>query len=589
MHASADQLAVYLDLDLYDAGWKGPDYFGPDHRQFAMTSLHRSIVKKFHNDETDEGRDSLALQVFKDCNERCKSFGSVIPRRLDEEYVIGEMKTLLYDFFNPRFRKAVDSESVAEEYTSFREPLLLNLNDIAVHFGLGGGSNIGTRSNDFYSKYVTSVMCHTNPVLPLLFRQAISVNKLWAGIEAFRLESFGDEVVQGSRLSFAPKSHAISRTICTEPILNMLFQKGIGGVLEDRLKEVYGIDFSHQPSHNADLARIGSVDGSFGTIDLSSASDTISLTMLREMLPKEPLQWLLRCRSPSTVLPDGSELELHMVSSMGNGYTFPLQTVIFTCLVAAAYKVYEIRLMRPGKSNPGNFAIFGDDIIVDKRVYDVVCRCLDILGFRVNRDKSFNEGWFRESCGSDFHLGHNIRGVYVKALRDDLDFYSAINRLNRWSARHRVFLSQTITFLRGHCRFIGVPYDEGDDTGIKVPFSLLRNPKYDRNMAVKYNAAVVRPGRVTIPSVDCDLGVGRETVMRIRRQLPDFVYHGDGLLFCLVAGWLRNGALGLRVNRRVSVLRRRVCPGWDERIAAAGESWLYREDWKFFTVANLVS
>jgi hypothetical protein len=222
MYLCTSTLHSLLQLDLYEAGWENSGlYPGITHRQVAMNSLNNSLLKKFHNDETDEVRDNKALQLFLDCNTACKNFTGLFPRRLDEELVIGEMKSIIYDFFNPQCHLGIKEDS----HSFSREPLLLNLGDIASHFGLGSGSNIGVKSTDFYSKYVNSSMSHTNLSLPLLFRQAISTDKLWAGVEAFRHATFGSEIVCGSRLSFVPKSQLISRTICTEPLLNMLFRK----------------------------------------------------------------------------------------------------------------------------------------------------------------------------------------------------------------------------------------------------------------------------------------------------------------------------------------------------------------------------
>jgi hypothetical protein len=571
-----------LRLDLYDAGWLNSDAPELSNKQIAMNSLDKSLLKKFHNDESDDLRDNLALALFLECNERCRTFGDVTPRRLQDDLIINEMKAIIDDFFFPAHWED-------ETGSSNREPLLLNLSDIATHFGLGNGSNIGCSSTDFYTKYANSTMCHTNEVLPLLFRQAISNDQLWSDIEVSRSSSMGIEIVRGNRLTFVPKSRLISRTICTEPILNMFFQKGIGDVITKRLKEVFCINLSDQPGKNAALARIGSETGEFGTIDLSSASDSISISLLRQILPRQPFEWLMRCRSPRTTLPGGKEIELHMISSMGNGFTFPLQTMIFSALVTAAYRISGLKLQKPRARAAGNFAVFGDDIIVDRRVYDSVVNCLEILGFAVNRDKSFNEGSFRESCGSDFIRGHNVRGVYLKTLNSEADIYSAINRLNRWSSFHGILLARTVGYLRRDCKFICIPYDEADDAGIKVPFILLRNPRYDITQAVRYTARVNRSRRVRIPSVDLDVEVQRKDVIKIRRILPDFEYNPDAVLFCLLAGWLRAGKLGLRTSTPISVLRRRVCPGWDERIAACGVSHEFGKRWKMFTEANLVN
>jgi len=588
MRLSADVLSSLLQSDLYSAGWTDSGYYpGVSHRQVAMNSLASSLVKKFHNDETDVIRDDEALQLFLACNARCGSFTGVSPRNLKEELIIGEMKSIIYDFFNPEF--------LGEDNLPFREPHLLNLSDIATCFGLGSGSNIGVKTTDLYSKYVNSTMAHTNQQLPILYRQALSRDKLWSDVEAFRAKSFGFESVCGSRLSFVPKSRVISRTICTEPVLNMLFQKGIAGVLERRLRQVFHIDLSKQPALNAAMAREGSISGRFGTIDLSSASDSISTKMLECILPAEPLEWLKRCRSPLTTLPGGLKVDLHMISSMGNGYTFPLQTILFASLVAATYRVFGIRLEYPQKSIfegvPifGNFAVFGDDIIVDRRVYSTVSDCLELLGFKVNRDKSFNEGLFRESCGHDYYFGHNVRGVYVKKLLTSGDIYSAINRLNIWSSKHGILLPRAVSYLRTGCRFLGVPFDESDDAGIKIPFALLRAPRRNRNGSIKYMALRNVPRRVRIPDVPSGGIIDQHLASGIRVLLPNFEYSSDGLLMCLLAGWIRDGSLGLRSLQPKAVLRRLVCPGWDERIAARGVSYECGERWKTFTTANLVS
>lgn len=580
-HINAELLQCHLKLDLYDAGWLDQgSYPGQSQRQFTMDALVSSFMKKFHNDKTDSARDAKALALFLECNERCRNYGGVQPRNLLEHMTLSEMKVVMYDFFNPRFWGGSYSE---------RSPILLNLSDIATHFGLGNGTNIGAGSTDFYSKLVLSSMSHTNPVLPILFRQAISGEKIWSDVEAFRSGTFSTELVRGSRLSFVPKSWKISRTICTEPVLNMLFQKGIAGVLEKRLFEVFRIDLSNQPFRNSDMAREGSIDGRFGTIDLSSASDTISLRLIDEMVPKESRNWLLRCRSPITTLPDGTDVELHMISSMGNGYTFPLQTAIFASLVTAAYRILGIPIQHPRERQNGNFAVFGDDIIVVKEAYNLVVDCLEILGFSVNRDKSFNQGFFRESCGSDWFQGYNTRGIYLKKLRTAGDFYSAINRLNFWSSKHGIPLPRTIGYLRSGCRFIGVPFDEADDAGIKVPYKLLRSPRTDRNGSTYYVASVNSVRSVRIPSVDADGTIDNKELKRIRRVLPNFAYNPDGLLFCFLAGWLRNGQLGLRSLSPKAVLRRRVCPGWDNRYAARGVSHEFHERWKTFVEGNLVS
>lgn len=573
MRLCAELLDITLQQDLHDAGYLGQVFPDSSIRQLTMHSLSKSLLKKFHNDEQSDQRDQAALTLFLECNQRCGNLTSVVPQRLDEELVLGELKVALDKFFV----KCVD------------EPDLLSVSAISKHFGLGNGSNIGAPNTDFYSKLVLSDMSHVDGALPPLFEEALRVDKLWHDVEVSRARAFGYRSVNGSRLSFVPKSRTISRTIATEPVLNMLFQKGIGGVLESRLRQVYGIDLSLQPDRNARLAREGSRTGRFGTIDLSSASDSISITLIRTILPEIAQYWLFKTRSPVTILPDGSEVELHMISSMGNGYTFPLQTTIFAALVQAVYKVMDIPFIRPCKLTDGNFAVFGDDIIVVKEAYNLLTRCLAMLGFTVNLDKSFNEGSFRESCGHDYVCGYNVRGVYIKTLRNDGDAYSAINRLLRWSAKHGIFLPRTITALRHGRRFIGVPFYEADDSGIKVPLSLLRTIRRDPNGAIKYRALVSVPRVVRIPSVAVDAEISHQSQKELAVTLRRFRYDSDGLLLCLVAGWLRSGQLGLRSQTKKTVLRHRKSPGWDPCDADLHESVGSADRWKATVELSLVS
>lgn len=614
-------LHLHLGEDLRNSGWSGqstkelrgnPEVLvdtsstyaercnSVDVLQYSMSALSESLLKKFHNNETDNERDAGALSLFLEANRKCSEYRAQGSGDPEVDLVLGEFEAIFHDFWFPTGDQI--HRSVAHAYKrrleGSHEPRkfhldteLLNLSSISYYFGLGGGANIGSSSTDFYTKLVNSTMATTDPNLHVLFMHAISNDDLWADVEAYRLTEFGLEVVRGNRLSYVPKSAEISRTICTEPLLNMLFQKGIGRVIEYRLRQVYGIDLAKQPDINREMARLGSIDGRYGTIDLKSASDSISLAMLERFMPRSQLKWLKLARSSLTVLPDGREEVLHMVSSMGNGFTFPLQTAIFACLVQSVYTVLALP-MQWGKKGCGGkrYGVFGDDIIVIREAYDLTVRALSALGFTVNETKSFNTGQFRESCGRDYVNGHDVRGVYLKALCSPGDVYSAINRLNRWSAKHGIPLPRAVSYLRTGCRFIGVPYDEADDAGIKVPLSYLDGPRRDRNGAVRYLASVNVPRMVRLPSVRVDDVVNQKHVDKVRRVLRGFDYNADGILLILLAGFLRSGKVSLRSesSKQKTVLRKRVTPGWDNMTFAVElKDSIDFGSWERATVFNL--
>jgi hypothetical protein len=584
MHVDAGELLVLLEQDLCTSGWDGSyiPYPGQSAPQLAMMQLRKSLVKKYLPGTSDknEAADSRAMELFAKANETCRCWQLDLTRCSDLEVVaIGEMKSLIDSFFYPDLVDYPDNigceptqDDLLGRNTIGGRDFILSQNCITSGFGLGNGSNIGSPETDLYSKLARSSMAATSSALHRFYVDAVSGDPEWLCMELSRAAKMGYQTVSGSCLSFVPKTTEISRTICTEPILNMIFQKGIARSLEQRLREVFAINLSTQPEKNADFARLGSLTGRFGTIDLSSASDTISKNLCRYLLPKRAYDVLEMARSPVTTLPSGETIELHMISSMGNAFTFPLQTMIFAAVVYGCYRAYDIDFVRSRGRSLGNFAVFGDDIIVEQRSYDLVCRVLTLLGFSVNVDKSFNIGGFRESCGSDYFEGHNIRGVYIKRLRDANDCYSAINRLVRWSAKHGVMLTSLVAFLVRKCRFLPIPYDEGDDMGIKVPMSLLtlgqQKILHRDTGGTMYRVSRV-PGRVVSMLQDKE------------GNLKNGWYTNPaGLLKAFLAGNIRDGSVVLRTSRRRANIRKRYSSRWDYVPSARDESREYAASWK---------
>lgn len=237
-----------------------------------------------------------------------------------------------------------------------------------------------------------------------------------------------------NKVSFVPKTAKTHRAIAVEPLLNSLVQKGIETVLRAKLMR-WGIDLRDQ-SRNQELARLGSIDGSLCTIDLSSASDSISISLCKEVLPAA---WfgLLNCtRSPSFVL-DGTIHRAEKFVSMGNGFCFPLETIIFAAAVRA------IRAECPDR----RYAVYGDDIIVPVDYASKLIELLQFLGFTPNRDKTFLAGPFRESCGADWYLGQDVRPVYLDYHLADISDLMIFHNATYRSDRCALFFTEVRDFL----------------------------------------------------------------------------------------------------------------------------------------------
>lgn len=244
-------------------------------------------------------------------------------------------------------------------------------------------------------------------------------------------------VIGYNKVAFVPKTAKTFRSIAVEPLGNGFVQKGIDLFLRNRLKRV-GLDLSDQ-SLNVEMARQGSIDHSeegFCTIDLSSASDSISIGIVELLLPRPWFNFLNRVRSPSYEL-DGVVRRYEKFCSMGNGFCFPLETLIFASVCHA------VGCGRSGK----DFRVYGDDIIVRRKAFDDVVFHLKRFGFKVNRRKTFSSGPFRESCGGNWYLGEDVTPFTLDFELDNLSsLFKAIN-LSRRNRRTTVFLEEVTRFL----------------------------------------------------------------------------------------------------------------------------------------------
>jgi len=232
------------------------------------------------------------------------------------------------------------------------------------------------------------------------------------------------KIVDGNVMFTVPKKADIDRCACKEPDLNMFMQKGLGAEIRRCLKRV-GIDLNDQ-SRNRELARQGSISGDLVTLDLSSASDSVTSSLVYLLMPSPWFTLLDALRCESTWI-DGELHRNEMFSSMGNGFTFELESLIFWALSkATAYFT----------GTPGVISIYGDDIICPRGMAQDLIWILSVFGFSTNVDKSFIDGPFRESCGGHYHNGLDVTPFYLrKPVEKLLDVIHLANSLRKWASQ----------------------------------------------------------------------------------------------------------------------------------------------------------
>ena len=536
MKVSSDVLYSHVYDDLKDATAAFDKTPECSFRRFAAVALLESVLKKYqdipHKDLV--AADVKAIEKFLSVNESLPN--RLEPSQLYDDYLIGELRQELDKFW----------------YHRFDDPLVSSLHQIFLSGRVGPGKSLGSDWNDCYSKLFQSTLTSTSRHLYTSYRASTDRYPLWKASEVARANSQGEvSVVKRSKLLLVPKSVDISRCICVEPNLNMFYQLGFGRILEKRLRQVYGLDLSVQPDLNRELARQGSINGEYITIDLSSASDSMSYRLLENILPRGFFSWLNILRTPETQLPDGRVIALNMISTMGNGFTFPLQTILFAAMVSVAYKLSGIPLLRPHKGSTGNFAVFGDDIIVRRETFEKVSRLLDLFGFKMNVSKTFVEGPFRESCGSDFFNGRFVRGVYIKTLRSPQDRYVAINLFNDWTASTGIILPRTVQYLLSSVKRVLIPPFSPYDGGIHCPLSFVPTVRYDLNGSIKFRSFQSKP---TLHRILDDGSINKRQGSLVNL---------DGLLVTFIAGYIRSQAISVRQFRPSYVMRGGKTPFWD--------------------------
>lgn len=483
--------AIRTDLGVSAPTW-GPDL---NPRDVAAYRLVAECVRKFEGRSgvTREARLS-ALEKFLDANSYIGNHDvdASIVTPLDE-YLIGEFKSTIHDVLSRALDTGLIDDSPARHYLE----------------GVPGpGASLDASAKDFYHKMFGSAVSRTTRLGPTWDLVTGSDNLSEPLANAFFVASqrHGVSVRDCSSLSVVPKTYDRGRVIATEPSANMWMQRGLSIGIERILRAEFGIDLANQQAKNRVLAQIGST-GTLSTLDLESASDLAHPWVLQQT-PSWFRDAVERYRLSNVELDDPSIgqfcVKLNMVSTMGNGFTFSYMTLIMCCVVRAVARLSGHRLVGWSKSHrsasalasaadglptyPGNWGVFGDDIIVDESIAPRVIRLLTLLGYKVNDSKSFVGGWFKESCGGDYFRGVDVRPVFIKQLDTVQALFVATNGLVDWAARHRFILHRTFRLLRKwllrYCSLEGradmlrrddrkaltfVPLDENPDVGLRIP------------------------------------------------------------------------------------------------------------------------
>jgi len=158
-------------------------------------------------------------------------------------------------------------------------------------------------------------------------------------------------------------------------------------------------------------ALAGSASGALATIDLSDASDSISIYDVVDVFPANIVAALERARSPYVTV--GSTCyRCHMYAGMGNATTFIVESTYFWALFTAICR--RLRVFTP-------VSVFGDDIVLSTRAAthplfsDYVASAHVTLN-TVKSGVSAGPG-FREACGLAAYQGVELPLLRIPGFR----------------------------------------------------------------------------------------------------------------------------------------------------------------------------
>jgi len=231
------------------------------------------------------------------------------------------------------------------------------------------------------------------------------------------------------RVVSVPKTLKTPRIIALEPCAMQYAQQGLRELIYDYLEAdkisgdeniVRGMIHFTDQIPNREMAQRGSLSGDLATLDLSEASDRVSNQLVRAMFLRFPDigEAVDACRSRSADVPGHGVIRLAKFASMGSALCFPIEAMVFLTIIFLGIQQELNRPVtrRDVKSLQGRVRVYGDDIIVPVEYTRAVIETLESFGLKVNSDKSFWIGRFRESCGKEYYGGDDVSIVRCRHM-----------------------------------------------------------------------------------------------------------------------------------------------------------------------------
>lgn len=145
--------------------------------------------------------------------------------------------------------------------------------------------------------------------------------------------------------------------------------------------------------------------------------------------------------------------------TQGSACTFPVQTLAYSMIAIASVLITENKAITTRNINAAakKVRVFGDDIIVPTTALEKLVDLLSFLQLKVNLNKTFSKGKFRESCGMDAYDGVDVTPARLRAFSTNPSHETVVSMLEGVNNFFKRGLWNTSEWLRSHLRKYAFP------------------------------------------------------------------------------------------------------------------------------------
>lgn len=195
---------------------------------------------------------------------------------------------------------------------------------------------------------------------------------------------------QGSRVISVPKDISGKRVIAIESVKSQFVQQGLSRALRRTRHFRTNFNLEDLTRHVALASRQDYV-----TVDLKDASDRLCVSFA-DLLPEDWSFLFRRYSSSYGILPGGECIGFPFIASMGNGFCFELETLLFHALAVLSNEPTTVSEARHYGSL---VSVYGDDIVFPSYMLPRFQYLLDRLPLVLNPKKTCYTSSFKETVG----------------------------------------------------------------------------------------------------------------------------------------------------------------------------------------------